>query len=51
MSAMYLFYFHDVRGYSQAQSSILLLIYILIGVVGGGRRRPESRGASASTAR
>ncbi|HJW39809.1 MAG TPA: MFS transporter [Rhizomicrobium sp.] len=34
MSAMYLFYFHDVRGYSQAQSSILLLLYILIGVVG-----------------
>jgi GPH family glycoside/pentoside/hexuronide:cation symporter len=34
MSAMYLFYFHDVRGYTQAQSSILLLLYILIGVVG-----------------
>jgi len=34
MSAMYLFYFHDVRGYSQAQASILLLLYILIGVVG-----------------
>jgi Na+/melibiose symporter-like transporter len=34
MSAMYLFYFHDVRGYSQAQSSILLLLYILVGVIG-----------------
>jgi Na+/melibiose symporter-like transporter len=34
MSAMYLFYFHDARGYTQQQSTILLLVYILIGVVG-----------------
>jgi len=34
MSAMYLFYFRDVRGYSQQQASILLVIYILIGVAG-----------------
>jgi GPH family glycoside/pentoside/hexuronide:cation symporter len=34
MSAMYLFYFQDVRGYTQQQSSILLVIYILIGVAG-----------------
>ena len=34
MSAMYLFYFHDVMGFSQAQSSLLLLAYILIGIAG-----------------
>jgi Na+/melibiose symporter-like transporter len=34
MSALYLFYFHDVRGYTQQQSTILLLIYILIGIIG-----------------
>jgi glycoside/pentoside/hexuronide:cation symporter, GPH family len=34
MSAMYIFYFHDARGYSQQQSTILLLIYILVGVAG-----------------
>ncbi len=34
MSAMYLFYFHDARGYTQQQSTILLLVYILIGVAG-----------------
>ncbi|MEI9996683.1 MAG: MFS transporter [Rhizomicrobium sp.] len=34
MSAMYLFYFHDARGYTLQQSSILLLVYILIGVAG-----------------
>jgi Na+/melibiose symporter-like transporter len=34
MSAMYLFYFHDVRGYTQQQSTILLLVYILVGVAG-----------------
>jgi GPH family glycoside/pentoside/hexuronide:cation symporter len=34
MSAMYLFYFHDVRLYSQQESSILLLVYILVGIVG-----------------
>lgn len=34
MSALYLFYFHDVRGYSEQESTILLLIYILVGIVG-----------------
>jgi glycoside/pentoside/hexuronide:cation symporter, GPH family len=34
MSAMYLFYFHDVRGYTQQQATILLLVYILVGIVG-----------------
>lgn len=34
MSALYLFYFHDVRGYTQQQSTVLLLIYILVGIVG-----------------
>ncbi|MEJ0028422.1 MAG: MFS transporter [Rhizomicrobium sp.] len=34
MSAMYLFYFHDVKGFSQQQATILLLVYILIGIVG-----------------
>ncbi|MBV9045638.1 MAG: MFS transporter [Alphaproteobacteria bacterium] len=34
MSAMYLFYFQDVRGFTSQQSTILLLIYILIGVAG-----------------
>ena len=34
MSAMYLFYFHDARGYTQQQATILLLVYILIGVAG-----------------
>jgi GPH family glycoside/pentoside/hexuronide:cation symporter len=34
MSAMYLFYFHDAHGYTQQQSSILLVVYILIGVAG-----------------
>jgi Na+/melibiose symporter-like transporter len=34
MSALYLFYFHDIRGYSQQQSTILLLVYILVGIVG-----------------
>ncbi|HXC54909.1 MAG TPA: MFS transporter [Rhizomicrobium sp.] len=34
MSAMYIFYFHDARGYTQQQSTILLLVYILIGVAG-----------------
>lgn len=56
MSAMYLFYFHDVRGYSQAQASILLLIYILIGVVGAvsighvARRIGKHRTLMATTA-
>lgn len=34
MSAMYLFYFQDVLTYTQQQSTILLLVYILIGVAG-----------------
>jgi Na+/melibiose symporter-like transporter len=34
MSAMYLFYFHDARGYTQQQSTVLLLVYILVGVAG-----------------
>lgn len=34
MSAMYLFYFKDVLHYTQKQSTILLLVYILIGVAG-----------------
>jgi Na+/melibiose symporter-like transporter len=34
MSALYLFYFRDVRGFDQSQSSVLLLVYILIGIVG-----------------
>jgi Na+/melibiose symporter-like transporter len=34
MSAMYLFYFQDVLHYTQQQSTILLLVYILIGVAG-----------------
>jgi Na+/melibiose symporter-like transporter len=34
MSAMYLFYFHDVMGFTQAQASLLLLAYILVGIAG-----------------
>lgn len=34
MSAIYLFYFKSVRGYTTQQATILLLIYILAGVVG-----------------
>jgi Na+/melibiose symporter-like transporter len=34
MSALYLFYFHDARGFTVANSSKLLLIYIVAGVVG-----------------
>jgi glycoside/pentoside/hexuronide:cation symporter, GPH family len=36
MSAMYLFYFHDARGFSLANSSKLLGIYIIAGVFGAG---------------
>ncbi len=36
MSAMYLFYFHDARGFTLANSSKLLGIYIIAGVVGAG---------------
>ncbi|HZZ35013.1 MAG TPA: MFS transporter [Caulobacteraceae bacterium] len=34
MSALYLFYFQQARGYSQQEASILLLLYILAGVAG-----------------
>ncbi|HWA62117.1 MAG TPA: MFS transporter [Caulobacteraceae bacterium] len=34
MSAMYLFYFHDSRGFSSDASRILLAIYIVAGVIG-----------------
>jgi Na+/melibiose symporter-like transporter len=34
MSAMYIFYFHDARGYTQQQATVLLLIYILAGIAG-----------------
>jgi glycoside/pentoside/hexuronide:cation symporter, GPH family len=36
MSAMYLFYFHDARGFSIANASKLLGIYIIAGVLGAG---------------
>ena len=34
MSALYLFFFTDSRGYSGEQATLLLLIYILAGIVG-----------------
>jgi glycoside/pentoside/hexuronide:cation symporter, GPH family len=34
MSAMYIFYFHDARLYTQQESTLLLLIYILAGIAG-----------------
>ncbi len=34
MAALYLFYFHDARGFSIASSSVLLLIYVVAGVAG-----------------
>ena len=34
MAAMYIYYFKDVLGYSQQASTILLVLYILIGVAG-----------------
>lgn len=36
MSAMYLFYFHDARGFTIANASKLLGIYIVAGVLGAG---------------
>ncbi|HVN02355.1 MAG TPA: MFS transporter [Caulobacteraceae bacterium] len=36
MSAMYLFYFHDSRGFSFQASTVLLAFYIVAGVVGAG---------------
>ena len=34
MSAMYLFYFKDIRGFNTQQATILLLVYVLAGVIG-----------------
>lgn len=34
MSAIYLFFFRDVRGFTTAQASLLLLIYVAAGVAG-----------------
>jgi Na+/melibiose symporter-like transporter len=34
MSAMYIFYFHDARLYTQQDSTLLLLVYILAGIAG-----------------
>jgi Na+/melibiose symporter-like transporter len=36
MGAIYLFYFHDARGFTIAQASIQLLIYVAAGVAGAG---------------
>jgi Na+/melibiose symporter-like transporter len=36
MSAMYLFYFHDSRGFTMRAASSLLGVYIIAGVVGAG---------------
>ena len=36
MSAIYLFYFHDARGFTIGASSILLGLYIVAGVLGAG---------------
>jgi GPH family glycoside/pentoside/hexuronide:cation symporter len=36
MSAMYLFYFHDSRGFSFKVSTLLLALYIVAGVAGAG---------------
>src|SRR6202007_1779610 len=34
MSALYLFYFHDVRGFDLTQSNLLLMVYIAAGLIG-----------------
>jgi Na+/melibiose symporter-like transporter len=36
MSALYLFYFHDVRGFTIEGASRLLLVYIAAGILGAG---------------
>ena len=36
MSAIYLFYFHDVRGFTVEASSQLLLVYVAAGILGAG---------------
>jgi GPH family glycoside/pentoside/hexuronide:cation symporter len=36
MSALYLYYFHDSRGFTSNESRFLLLIYIVAGVFGAG---------------
>ncbi len=34
MSALYLFYFHDARGFDLTQSNLLLMVYIAAGLIG-----------------
>ena len=51
MSAMYLFYFHDSRGFTFRTSTYLLALYIAAGVLGAGGPLRGWRRASASTAR
>ena len=34
MAALYIFYFHEARGFTRANASILLLIYIMAGILG-----------------
>ena len=34
MSALYLFYFHDARGFTIANASLLLLVYVVAGILG-----------------
>jgi Na+/melibiose symporter-like transporter len=34
MAALYLFYFHDARGFTSGQSRVLLFIYVVAGVLG-----------------
>ncbi|MBV9994088.1 MAG: MFS transporter [Caulobacteraceae bacterium] len=36
MSAIYLFYFHDARGFTDAQSRYLLALYVVAGILGAG---------------
>ena len=36
MAALYLFYFHEARGFTVKNSSLLLLIYVVAGVLGAG---------------
>ena len=34
MAAMYIFYFHEARGFTVANASVLLLVYIMAGILG-----------------
>ena len=34
MSALYIFYFHEARGFTVANASLLLLVYIMAGILG-----------------